>query len=85
MKKVFVIFAVTAIITSCNDSATTSSTESDSARAANTADSIARAANQALEDSARNHTMDTATANIDTSTKAMTQKEHKSKKDAKKK
>ena len=70
MKKLIAIFVVAAIFTSCNDAATTSDADadSDSARAAATADSLRVI--KALEDSSKKLLMDTATAKMDTTTKA---------------
>ena len=41
MKKLFAIFAVAAIVSSCNDTKTKTAADSDSARAVKTADSLA--------------------------------------------
>jgi len=63
MKKLFAILAITAFMTSCNDTETKSTADSDSAKAAATADSLK--AIQALSDTAMKP-MDSTTIKVDT-------------------
>ena len=69
MKKVFGILAVTAILASCNDSETTTTTltDADSTRAAAVADSIS-AANAMKEDTMTKHVTDTIPVKADSVT-----------------
>ncbi|MCW3089292.1 MAG: hypothetical protein JWP81_361 [Ferruginibacter sp.] len=67
MKKLLAILAVTAFMTSCNDTDTKSSASSDSAKAAATADSLA--AINAMSDTTK--AMDTTMMKADSSAKVI--------------
>ncbi len=68
MKKLFAIFAIAAVITSCNDTTEGADATADSVRAAATADSLA--AIKSLSDTAQTPVVDsTNTMNADTSIK----------------